>query len=158
MKNYKDWHNLKTEIENNGTKKKFHEREIWWCSLGENIGFEEDGKNEKFERPVLVLRKFNNEIFFGLPLTSQNKNNRFHFGFTVKTQKENWEIQEQQSFAILSQMRLLSSKRMIRRVVHINENIFDSIEKSLVSLILERPKTGNFPGKRNGPLAGSSGA
>lgn len=59
MKDYKNWHNLKLKIENNGTKKKkkFREREIWWCSLGENIGFEQDGKNEKFERPILVLRK-----------------------------------------------------------------------------------------------------
>ncbi|MFA5871014.1 MAG: hypothetical protein WC842_03995 [Candidatus Paceibacterota bacterium] len=31
-------------------------REIWWCSLGVNIGSEEDGKNELFERPVLILK------------------------------------------------------------------------------------------------------
>ncbi|HBM45364.1 MAG: 2,4-dihydroxyhept-2-ene-1,7-dioic acid aldolase [Parcubacteria group bacterium GW2011_GWF2_38_76] len=73
QKNYKDWHVLKSEIENVGQEKKFREREIWWCSLGENIGFEQDGKNEKFERPVLILRKFNCGMFFGIPLTSQKR-------------------------------------------------------------------------------------
>ena len=40
----------------------FHEREIWWSSIGLNVGDEEDGKNDLFERPVLVLRKFNNKV------------------------------------------------------------------------------------------------
>lgn len=149
MKNYKDWHNLKSDIENSGQEKKFREREIWWCSLGENIGFEQDEKNEKFERPVLVLRKFNKGMFFGLPLTSKRKEDKFHMGFMVKTKNKDGEFEENESFAILSQMRLLSSKRIIRRVVRINENTFAKIEGSFIKLLLEKP---------NGPLSGSSGA
>lgn len=149
MKNYKDWHNLKSDIEENGQEKKFREREIWWCSLGENIGFEQDGKNEKFERPVLVLRKFNKGMFFGLPLTSKRKEDKFHMGFTVKTKNKNGEFEENESFAILSQLRLLSSKRIIRRIVRINENTFAKIEGGFIKLLLEKP---------NGPLSGSSGA
>jgi hypothetical protein len=34
-----------------------HEREVWGCSLGANIGVEADGKHDNFERPVLVLMK-----------------------------------------------------------------------------------------------------
>ncbi len=30
-----------------------------WCSIGINVGDEEDGKNELYERPVLVIKKFN---------------------------------------------------------------------------------------------------
>jgi len=149
MKNYKNWHNLKSDIENRGQEKKFREREIWWCSLGENIGFEQDGKNEKFERPVLVLRKFNKGMFFGLPLTSKIKEDKFHTGFVVKTKNKKGEFEENESFAILSQLRLLSSKRIIRRVVRINENTFAKIEGSFIKLLLEKP---------NGPLSGSSGA
>ncbi|HBM45363.1 MAG: hypothetical protein UT05_C0011G0007 [Parcubacteria group bacterium GW2011_GWF2_38_76] len=59
------------------------------------------------------------------------------------------DIGEVESFAILSQMRLLSSKRIIRRIVRINENTFSKIERKFVDLILEKP---------NGPLSGSSGA
>ena len=31
------------------------------------MGFEEDGKNDNFVRPVLVLKKFNNDMFLGIP-------------------------------------------------------------------------------------------
>ena len=34
----------------------FREKEIWWASLGANIGYEQDGKNDNFERPVLILK------------------------------------------------------------------------------------------------------
>ena len=40
----------------------FKEKDIWWASLGANIGHEQDGKNESFERPILVLKKFNKYI------------------------------------------------------------------------------------------------
>jgi hypothetical protein len=30
----------------------FREKEIWWACLGANIGFEQNGKNENFERPI----------------------------------------------------------------------------------------------------------
>ena len=42
----------------------FYEREIWWASLGENIGFEQNGKDENFSRPVLILKKFNNHLLW----------------------------------------------------------------------------------------------
>jgi mRNA interferase MazF len=45
----------------------FKERDIWWVSIGVNVGFEEDGKHEKFLRPVLILKKFNKELFLGIP-------------------------------------------------------------------------------------------
>ncbi len=52
-----EWTKLKVRIhikENSALY--FHEREVWWASLGKNIGFEQDGKNKMFERPVLVLK------------------------------------------------------------------------------------------------------
>ena len=137
------------KIENNGQEKKFHEREIWWCSLGENIGFEEDGKHDNFERPILVLRKFNSGMFLGLPLTSKKHQDIFHSGFTLKLLNENNELEEKESFAILSQLRILSSKRMVRRVVIINEKTFSKIKDDFMRLM---------SGKQNGPLSGSSGA
>jgi mRNA interferase MazF len=35
----------------------FKNGEIWWCSIGENIGSEMYGKGEFYRRPVLVIRK-----------------------------------------------------------------------------------------------------
>jgi mRNA interferase MazF len=54
----------------------FHEREIWWCSIGVNIGDGEDGKNELFERPVPILKKFNRKIALVLPMSKRVKENK----------------------------------------------------------------------------------
>ena len=46
LKEFDKWNELKKKLHNSEKPKKFYfrEREIWWCSLGLNIGFEEDGK------------------------------------------------------------------------------------------------------------------
>lgn len=45
MKDFDIWNNQKKEIEKiDHTEITFSEREIWWVSLGKNIGDEEDGK------------------------------------------------------------------------------------------------------------------
>ncbi len=149
MKDYLKWHGIKSDIENSGKEILFRDREIWWCSLGENVGFEQDGKNEKYERPVLVFRKFNKGMFWGLPLTSKEKNDSFHHKLVLRMKNENNEIEEKISMVILSQLRLLSGKRLIRRVARINENNFKEIENKVINLI----KT-----NENGPLSGPSSA
>ena len=77
MKDYKNWHTSKIRLEREQfeekKKPKFSERDIWWCSLGENVGYEQDGKHENFERPILILRKFSQDMFLGAPLTSSEK-------------------------------------------------------------------------------------
>lgn len=47
----------------------FEEREVWWASLGENIGSEANGKNFHFERPVIVLRKFSSDLLLTIVTT-----------------------------------------------------------------------------------------
>lgn len=134
-KDYQRWHKLKSDIENSEKEVLFHDQEIWWCSLGENIGFEEDGKNEKYERPVLVFRKFHKGMFFGFPLTSKEKDNKFHFKLVLNIPDEKNILQEKVSYLILSQLRLFSSKRMIRRIAHINDNMFNEIKENFIKLI-----------------------
>jgi len=63
VKDYKKWHTKKSLIETRNDRLYFHEREIWWCSLGHNVGFEQDGKGVDFARPILVFKKFNKEVF-----------------------------------------------------------------------------------------------
>ncbi len=58
MKNLENWHILKNELNKKEHSIFVNEREICYTSIGENIGFEQNGKNELFERPVLVLKKF----------------------------------------------------------------------------------------------------
>ena len=103
MKDYIKWHEIKKNIEDKNKEQKFRDGEIWWCSLGENVGFEEDGKHDNFERPILVLRKFNKNIFLGLPLTSQKHEDIFHSNFSTKIFNDSRNLlEERDSFAILS--------------------------------------------------------
>ncbi len=118
QKDFDKWNEIKKNTNSLEKPKKFyfHEREIWWCSLGVNIGYEQDGKNENFERPVLILKKFNRDIAVIVPLTSVIKNNLYHH-----------KLKTSGSFVILSQIRLISAKRLLRKIENISENEFKDI-------------------------------
>lgn len=126
-KNYAEWHTLKSKINDLDREVLFRPQEIWWCAIGTNIGVEVDGKNNFFERPVLIFRKLNNEMFWGLPLTTRMRQKMLsHIEITVhgKTQ-----------FVILSQLRVLSTKRLIRRLTKISDHQFAIINESFVNYI-----------------------
>lgn len=101
----------------------FYEREIWWCALGVNIGFEQDGKNENFERPVLILRKFNEYMVWVLPLTSKDKKDSQFYQET--------EYEEGRFFVILSQIRTISSKRLLRKIRTLPEEEFTQVREKV---------------------------
>lgn len=125
MKNYGEWNAKKGEIEARKTIPEFSERDIWWCSLGLNIGYEEDGKNDNFERPVCVLRKFNKDIFIGLPLTSALKDSSYYFPHT---------LHETAGSIILSQGRLLSAKRLQRKLGRVSRGKFKELRTKYTKL------------------------
>lgn len=77
-KNFTTWSALKENIDDSSRNLFFKERDVWWTSIGLNIGHEENGKNQFFTRPVLVVRKFNSHLFFGVPLTTKVKDNRYY--------------------------------------------------------------------------------
>jgi len=120
------WAVLKEEIHFEKEAPFFKEREIWWTSIGFNIGFEQRGKNDKFERPVLVIKKFNRNIFWGIPLTSKSKEGKYYYPLVVHGIHAS---------AILSQIRLLDAKRMIRRIEIIDEGHFEEIQGKICALI-----------------------
>ena len=61
VKTFVAWIKVKIKAHLSERVQSFAEGEIWWVSLGQNVGYEANGKNEKFERPVLVVRKFNKD-------------------------------------------------------------------------------------------------
>ena len=90
----------------------FRAQEIWWCSFAANVPVEAEGASV-LERPVLVFRKFNSEVFWGLPLTSKKKEGgKFEFVFSMH---------QKDRTALLSQMRVLSARRLIRRLGKISD-------------------------------------
>lgn len=105
---FNQWTKLKITLHISERVTLFQEGEIWWVNLGANIGYEEEGKNENFERPVLVLRKFNRHLLWAVPLTTKIKpNNPFYYQYLFRNTKFS---------AILSQLRSISNKRLIRKI------------------------------------------
>jgi len=128
-KNFEKWHRKKTEIDTIEKIPFFHEREIWFCYLGLNVGFEQDGKSDDFLRPVIIFRKFNNKIFWAIPLTKpkqKKKNSPYFFYFSF--------MQNIESVAILSQIRLIDAKRLARMIGTISEGDFVSVKEKLKEL------------------------
>jgi mRNA interferase MazF len=125
-KNYKIWHNTKYWIHNDKQRPRFRESEVWFCSLGENIGFEEDGKGRNFLRPVIIVRKFNKQVLWALAITSKQKVGKYYFpvdfGRGINT-------------AILSQLRLIDSKRLMNIIGTIPKGQFSQLTKKLKELI-----------------------
>ncbi len=62
-KDFDCWNDIKKKLDESKKTLFFKERDVWWCSIGLNVGDEENGKNQFFSRPVLVVRKFNNRLF-----------------------------------------------------------------------------------------------
>ena len=103
------------------------EREIWWCSIGVNVGDEEDGKNHLYHRPILIVKKFNARIFWGLPLTSQIKKEQNYFLIEFKGKQQN---------VMLSHLRLYDVKRLHGvSWGRLPDNQFSDIKRALKKLL-----------------------
>ena len=125
-KDFDRWNEKKKEVNAGAFSHYVHEREVWWCTLGANVGVEADGKHENFERPVLVLKKFNRHAVLIVPLTSRPKPNPYHAPFSH---------QGRAYAAVFSQMRLISAKRLLRRLYRMDSRIFDEIQRLIMVMI-----------------------
>lgn len=103
------------------------EGEVWMVVFGENIGFEQNGSGEKFIRPGLVIKRFNNQMFWVVPLSTKQKSFDFYFNFT--------DLDNNNVSVILAQMRLVSVKRFIRDMYIMESELFGKLLKSLHLLI-----------------------
>lgn len=61
-----DWWRTMVVLRDERPSKLFNEGEIWWCSIGMNIGVEIYGKGGRFTRPVLIFKKFTANSFLGV--------------------------------------------------------------------------------------------
>jgi mRNA interferase MazF len=129
-KDFDRWNEKKKTLNEVTFSDYVHEREVWWCALGINVGVEADGKHDNFERPVLVIRKFNTDAVLVVPLTSRVKKNPYHAVF--KHDGETFS-------AVVSQIRLVSTKRLLRRLYRMDSSIFEKIQSTMPMAIRNRP-------------------
>ena len=126
-KDFQKWHNKKTKIDDIEKRPFFHEREIWFCHLGTNVGFEQDGSGSDFQRPIVIVRKFNNEVCWIVPLSHTEKRGQYYFAFPFS--------ENVTSVAIVSQIRLLDAKRLSRKIGEMKNDIFQELINKIKALL-----------------------
>lgn len=100
--------------------------------MGANVGLEQDGKGPDFLRPVIILRKFNHDIFWAVPLTKSNKSlsdrvGVYYFEFSF--------VPGIQSRAILSQVRLIDGRRLGYKVGTLPISEYSVLKEKFKALI-----------------------
>ena len=131
QKDFQKWHKYKEQIDNAPKRIFFHEREVWWCSIGVNVGFEEDGKGEYFARPIIIFKKFNNEVFWGMPISTKIKKGKFYAPIDLEDKMPR--------VAIISQLRLIDGKRLIDKIGTITNENYQLIQKAAINLCNLQP-------------------
>lgn len=135
-KNFSEWMRVKKRIDKENKIRTIKEGDVWWSSVGENVGNEICGKGNEYVRPVLVFRKLNRTTFWAIPLTSKMHKGTWyaHFEFNHKTQ-----------VAVVSQIRNMSVARLKRKVGQLSkgdyEKIFSAFEGLVYTKRTKPPKT-----------------
>ncbi len=129
QKDFDSWNKIKKtiDINNNDSAPFYNEREVWWCSLGLNIGFEQDGKGKDYARPILVIKGFSKQVLLCLPLTTKQKEGKYYSNVDLKDG-----IQRK---VILSQIRLIDSKRLQEKISTLDEIQFKEIKQKIIRLL-----------------------
>ena len=131
-KDFDTWNNIKKDLESNTVDRiiprYFPKRgDVWMVSLGKNVGFEQSGSGDRFSRPVVVIQKINNQMFWCVPLSTKQKPLHFYYNFT--------DPGNHNVTAILGQLKLISIKRFQREMYQLPWEIFDAIKNGLRVLL-----------------------
>ncbi|MBI5004679.1 MAG: type II toxin-antitoxin system PemK/MazF family toxin [Candidatus Lloydbacteria bacterium] len=118
----------------NGAKKKtnveyprlYTVREIWWCRLGVNIGSEQDGNGRSFLRPIVIMRAFGPETCVVVPLTTSEQKHPLRIPVG--------KIQERNASALLSQVRVIDTRRLVEKVGFLDKETFERLRKAVRNL------------------------
>ena len=122
---------IKIKINDSSHLPSIKEGEIWWCSVGQNVGVEINGKGKVFTRPVLVYKKLSCFGFMGIPLTSKEHAGSWYVGFSFKNRL---------SMAALAQARVFSTSRLHKKMGALPENDFRLIQDGFKRLYIK-----NYP-------------
>lgn len=129
-KDFDRWNREKKDIHTKEKNLKFHDGEIWWCIAGLNVGHEIDGKNKTFERPFYILKKCNTTMFIGIPCTSHYRKGLFMY--ILETDNLDFILN-------FSQIKAISSKRLLRKIVNVSTKSEKEINIKFVEYIKRKP-------------------
>ncbi|MFH1178411.1 MAG: hypothetical protein V1711_01665 [bacterium] len=149
-KNFDEWNKEKKRLDSteSDTRPFPKEQWVWVCSIGINIGREQNGTSDEFGCPALVVKKFNNQMYWIVPLSSKQKLFDFYYNFTDP-------IGNPVSL-VSSQLKLVSIKRFKREMYRLSDIDFENLLSQLRGFLEKsKPRTGrgfSGPSKSEGTV------
>ena len=126
-KDFDNWNEKKKDISNKVFSPFYHERELWWCTLGVNIGFEQDGSELEYRRPVIILKGLSRETCLIIPLTTSSSEHKLRPSVGL--------IEEKNACALISQIKVIDTKRLVRKIGVLDKVIFEEIRKTTKDML-----------------------
>lgn len=126
MKDFYSWNERKIKIDSN---KKYHhpkEKEVWWCSIGLNVGTEIFGKSSYYTRPVLIINAEGSENFIGIPLTSKIKNGKY----CCSVELDHGVL----STVLVYKIRNFDKRRLVEKIGYISNEHYKNVYKCFLNL------------------------
>ena len=127
LKDFDGWNEKKKKVHREEFAPFYHEREVWWCSLGINVGSEQDGTGKNFDRPIVIIRGFNKNVCLGVSLTGKKKEGKYYFYLG--------KVEGREASVVLSQVRLIDTKRLVRKMLTLDEKNFLKLKDALQKVI-----------------------
>lgn len=122
FKRFIEWIGLKEKLHNNNPKPPLvKERDLWWISIGENIGSEINGKSKLFSRPGIILKKLSHGFYLIVPTTSQKREGTWY-------QKIIYDGKD--TYACLHQIRTIDYRRLSTRFGQIDGDDFLKLKEA----------------------------
>jgi len=119
-----DWCKTQILLRNQREPVLFKEGEIWWCSIGVNVGVEIFGKDHNFSRPVLIFKRFNADGFLAIPLTTRQKEGSWYVPIRYGGREGR---------AILNQVRSLDRSRLRSKIGMLTDANIDLIKAAFLN-------------------------
>lgn len=113
IKRFLQWIHIKEKLHNTIYYPPFvSEGEIWWASIGDNIGQEINGKGDNFSRPVYIYHKFSHNFYLVIPMTSKIKEGSWFLGIHHEGKNV---------FLCMNQLRTLDIRRFRARLAEVDD-------------------------------------
>jgi len=138
-KDFDGWNKLKIKLDAVVDFPRPKRRQVWWCVIGLNVGSEQSC-SEDFERPVLVLKVFGS-MFWGIPITSSDQDNKkkgnplFYKIEGISYSTSDGRTKKLQGYIALCQLRIFDSRRLKRKLLKLDIDLFDTIEQKVRGLL-----------------------
>lgn len=126
MKRFLEWIGLKEKLHDHQYRPPLvSEGDIWWTSIGENVGSEINGKSTLFSRPVIIFKKLAHGFYFVIPTTTQAREGSWYVAFRQK---------EKEMVACLHQARAIDYRRLSSKLGTLDDKDIGRVKSSFLNL------------------------